>query len=329
MIEEGAARVPREATSRLHLALACLAVGVGGFLLGIQIDGSGAIAGTGYTTLGIGALVALVATFVQASFTGHLPRSPLQAFSAATGFCGLAFIVAGVLAPGGALMFFEVFLLLWLLSRRRDPDQASWPEVSRGAFALIAVMGLFRFWITYQGSRHSWAVISVDVPLLSWIEVDWLDPVSSVSLGSFTPHELGFPATGIDFPLTLSLWALGFVLCATGLWMRSRASSEYESDRIHALIATLPAPILAMVERLLPEDEWEDLGLFGLPERRLARRIEKLVGERVARQRLFQEAYARGGGALEQLPEGFGGVIGRALTGFSEPSAPERDSKED
>ncbi len=323
---EGAAQVPAHAASRLHLALACLSIAAGGLLLGLQIDGSGDIAGTGYAVLGIGALVALVATLAQASASGHLPRSPLQAFATAASFAGLTFITAGVLAPGGAIMFFEVLLLIWFLARRRDKDQTGWPEVSRGGFVLIALMGIFRFWVTYQGSRHQWAVISVDVPLLSGIDADWIRPVSSVSLGSFTPMELGFPPTGIDFPLTLALWALGFVLCAAGLWIQARASREYESDRIHALISSLPPAIVAMVAKLLPEDEWEDLELFGLPERRLARRIETLVEERVTRQRLFQEAYSAGERTLSSLPEGFSGGIGRALIGYGE--GPPADSSE-
>jgi hypothetical protein len=247
-----------------------------------------------------------------------LPRSPLQAFATATGFAGLTFITAGVLAPGGAIMFFEVLLLIWFLARRRDKDQTGWPEVSRGGFVLIALMGVFRFWVTYQGSRHQWAVISIDVPFLSGIDADWIRPVSS-----FTPLELGFPPAGIDFPLTLALWALGFVLCAAGLWIKARASREYESDRIHALISTLPSAIVAMVEKLLPEDEWEDLGLFGLPERQLARRIETLVEERVTRQRLFQEAYSAGERSLRSLPDGFSGGIGRALIGFGDGPQPD------
>ena len=324
-MSEGSATVPADATSRLHLALSCLAIAAGGVLLGVQVDASGDFAGTGHTALGIGALIALVATLAQASASGHLPRSPLQAFSTVAGFCGLCFITAGVLAPGGAIMFFEVLLLIWFLARRRNPDQASWPEISRGGLVLVALMGVFRFWVTYQGSRHEWAVMSVDVPLLSGIDADWIRPVSSVSLGSFTPHELGFPPAGIDFPMTLGLWSLGFVLCAAGLWIQARASREYESDRIHALISSLPPAIGLMVEKLIPEDDWEDLGLFGLPERRLARRIETLVGERVTQQRLFQEAYAAGERSLAGLPEGFTGGVGRALIGYGDGSPPSGD----
>lgn len=325
-MQEGAAQVPANATSRFHLALACLSIAAGGLLLGLQVDGNGDVAGTGYTVLGIGALVALVATLAQAGASGHLPRSPLQAFATIASFAGLTFITAGVLAPGGAIMFFEVLLLIWFLARRRNQEQSGWPEVSRGGFVLIALMGAFRFWVTYQGSRHEWAVISIDVPFLSGIDADWIRPVSSVSLGSFTPLELGFPPAGIDFSLTLVLWALGFVLCAAGLWIKARASREYESDRIHALVSSLPPEIVAMVEKLLPEDEWEDLDLFGLPERQLARRIETLVGERVTRQRLFQEAYSAGERSLSSLPEGFSGGIGRALIGYGE--VPPKGSEE-
>ena len=314
------AKVERNASSRLHLALACLAIALGGLLLGIQIDGNGDFVGTGFTSLGIGALVALCATVAQAGASGHLPRSPLQAFAAAAGFFGIAFISSGVLAPGGVILFFEVVLLAWFLSRRRNTDQTSWPEVSRAGFLLVAFMGLFRFWITYQGSRHEWAVVSVDVPLLSSIRASWLEPVQTISLGSFTPHELGFPPAGIDFPLTLTLWAAGFALCAAGLWIKGQASREYENDRIHALVSTLPPGMANMVQQVLPEDEWETLELHGLPERRLARRIEALVGERVARQRQFHVAYQAGTTLLTEGGAGFEGGVRDALNRYREPA---------
>ncbi|MEM7516273.1 MAG: hypothetical protein AAF368_05030, partial [Planctomycetota bacterium] len=88
-------------SARLHLALACLAIALGSALLAVQVDATGSIVGTGFTALGIGSLVALIASMFQAGATRSLPRTPLQLFSTAIGFFGLASLVAGVLAPGG------------------------------------------------------------------------------------------------------------------------------------------------------------------------------------------------------------------------------------
>ncbi len=308
----------REDASRLHLALSCLAIATGGLLLAVQIDSAGHLVGTGFATLGIGALVALIASLVQAGATGSLPRTTLQLFSTGIGFFGLASLVSGVLAPGGSWMFFEVALLLWALARRRDREQARWPEISRNSLVLIGALLLFRLWITYQGSRHAWEVVSIDVPLLSSIDVDWLAPVQSISLGSFTPHELGFPPDGIDFPLTTCLWALGFALCAVGLAWRNQATREVENDRIHDLIHTLPPGTARLVERLLPEEEWEELGLHGRPERALARRIEALVGERLQRERAIRRALDETTLELGTgLGAGFASEITRAVVRFS------------
>lgn len=306
-------------SARLHLALACLAIALGSALLAVQVDATGSVVGTGFTALGIGSLVALIASMFQAGATRSLPRTPLQLFSTAIGFFGLASLVAGVLAPGGGWMFVEVFLLLWVLSRPRSEEQSRWPEIGRGTIFLVGVMLLFRLWITYQGARRAWEVISIPVPLVSSIESDWLAPIQSISLGSFTPHELGFPPTGLRFPPTLALWALGFVLCAAGLWLRNVATREVENDRIDALIHTLPPVLARLVERILPEDEWEELGLHGLPERRLARRIEALVTERVARERNIRRAFAESSEHLLPGPEeGFSGSITRALARYKE-----------
>ena len=124
--------LPRTSTrhAELHLALACLMIGLGGLLLGLQVDGNGDLVGTGFTALGVGALVALAASLVQAGVAGRLPTDWLAGFSAACGFVGMSVCVAGVLAPGGAWMFAEVLLLFWLLARRRKRIQPGGPERS-------------------------------------------------------------------------------------------------------------------------------------------------------------------------------------------------------
>jgi hypothetical protein len=310
-----------ERTASWQLVLAGLMIALGGLLLGMQVDGGGALVGTGYTSLGIGALVALVATLVQASVAGRVPRDPLAGFSALLGFCGLAFLVSGVLAPGGSWMFFEVFVLFWLLARQRDRFSSGGPEIGGGSLLLVTLMLLFRLWITWQGSEHRWALMSVEVPFLSSLSVDWLEPVKRVSLGSFSPTELGFPPTGLDFPLSMTLWSVGFAFCAGGLWMRGSAAREHENDRIHSLIQTLPGAAAALVVRIVPEEEWETLGLHGLSERRLASRLEALVAERL---RSYRDVHA----TIEQSPlpdlgpgEDFQHIVGRAFVERSLPSA--------
>jgi hypothetical protein len=308
------------------LALASLAIAAGGLLLGLQVDGNGALAGTGYAALAIGGLVALVATLLQVTSSGRLPRDPAAAAAAAAAFLGLAFVVSGVLAPGGPWMFCEVFVLLWLLARRRSRTQAGGPEVSGGSLMLLGLMLLFRLWITWQGSQHRWQVASVDIPVLSWIPLRWLEPVQAVELGSFTPDELGFPPTGIDFALTASLWAAGFCLCAAGLWLRGRAAAEHEDDRIHDLIQTLPPGPARLVERLLPEAEWAALGLHGLPERALGKRIEALVGERILRHGQIRAALEADPPGRLRAAGGFAGEIVQALGGAG-PGAHDRGER--
>jgi len=313
----------------LQLLLACAMIALGGVLLGLQVDGNGALAGTGYTALGVAALVALIASLIQASVAGRVPRDRITGLSIVCGYCGLTFVVAGVLAPGGTWMFFEVLLLFWVLARRRTLVQTSGPEIGGGTLLLVTLMLLFRLWITWKGSESDWALVSVDVPILSWLPMSWLDPVKTISLGSFTPHELGFPATGLDFPLSMTLWSAGFALCASGLWLKSRAAREHENDRIDDLIHTLPPAPAALVVRLVPEEEWEALGLHGLSERLLARRIEALVGRRIQTYREVQIALARTPLPAIGAGEGFVELVSRALERGSEPApAPSTRSAE-
>jgi hypothetical protein len=116
---------PRATQARWMMAWAGLAIALGGTLLSLQVDGNHDLVGTGYTALSIGGLVALVATLLQVGSSGRLPRDVATALSSTAAFLGVAFIVAGVLAPGGPWMFMEVFVLLWLLARRRTRAQAA------------------------------------------------------------------------------------------------------------------------------------------------------------------------------------------------------------
>jgi len=298
------------------IVLGAILVGVGGLLLGLQVDANGAWCGTGLAPLAIGALLALGAIAVRVgSSTGRMPRDDVGIAAVVAGFFGLTFAIGGALAPGGPWMFFEVLLLVAVVTlRKADARTGHW--IAPSALGLLAVFLLFRLWISYQGSQLRWQVMSVDVPVVSWIPFDFLDPVKHVALGSFTPLEMGFPPAGLDFALSTTLWALGFAACVAGMMLVQSSTIEHENDRIHALIRTLPPSVADVVERLLPEDEWRELGLHGLPERRLARRIESAVAERVRRQDALRRALEQSkmlGNSADA--DGFSADIRRALTG--------------
>lgn len=301
---------PRESLAARQLLYACLVIALGGLLLGLQIDGNGELVGTGYSSLGVGALVALAAVLFGSGRDTHPPRDLVGGFSALCGFLGLAFVVSAVLAPGGGWMFFEVLLLSVALSRAGREQ----PVLSRGTVALLAVLLLFRLWISYQGSQHRWEVMSLDVPVLSSLPFDFLAPIQSVELGEFTPRELGFPPAGLDFAPSLALWSAGFVLCVVGLAWRSHAATEYENDRIHAVIAELPPTLANIVARILPESQWADLGLHGLADRPLRKKLEELVIARIAARRELELAAQSRELLAITNPGGFSGEILRALT---------------
>lgn len=289
------------------IALSCVMIACGGFLLGVQVDTQGVVSGTGLLTLGLGALVTLVASAWRARTERIVPRDGTLLFAALFGFLGMSFLVGGVLAPGGPWMFAELLLLLLLMARSQDPgNRPAW------LWWFVALL-LFRLWITWQGSQHEWQILSVPIPILSWIPLDVLAPVQSIELGTFTPADLAFPPLGLDFRLSVAIWSAGFALCAGGLWMLRLAAREHERDRIHERIHTLPGPLATLVERLLPETEWEALGLHGLSERQLAQRIEELVRARVQQHRIIAAEYQR----LEPLswtsPGGFQGAVQAAL----------------
>jgi hypothetical protein len=297
-----------------HVSIAALLVGLGGLLLGLQVDADGRFSGTGLTTLGIGALLALVSSVAQARSAGGLPRDGVGALAVVAAFLGLAFVVAGALAPGGPWMFFEVFLLFALVAARRRAPDSSPRWIGGPTLVALGLMLLFRLWVSYQGSEHRWQVLSIGIPVLSWIPFEFLDPIKSVSLGSFTPRELGFPPAGLSFALSMTMWAVGFCLAAGGIALAQSAALEHENDRIHDLIQTLPPSLARLVERLLPEEEWQALGLHGLPERRLAKRIEALASERFRRQREIEAMFRAGGTPALPPAGGFAGELWQALS---------------
>ena len=317
-----AAAAARASTAQWTIALGALAIAVGSLLLGIQVDANGRWSGTGFAPLAIGTMLALVATLVRRGAGIRVPRDPSGAFAAASSFFALAVLLGSVLAPGGPWMFAEVVVLLVVVALRRPDARARERWLGPGALVVLGLMLLFRLWISYQGSEHRWQVLSIGVPILSSLPFEWLAPVQSVALGSFTPHELGFPPAGLDFALTTTAWAAGFSLCAAGLLVVQAAAREHENDRIDALIHSLPPALAALVDRLIPEEEWESLGLHGLSDRQLAKRIEALVGERIQRQREFQSAWEASSSVALATHGTFGAGIGQALT---RPVAPPRE----
>jgi hypothetical protein len=285
-------------------------IACGGVLLGVQVDANRGFSGTGYAALALGGAIALVSTIVRARGSQGLPRDFSGAFAALSAFLGLAFVAGAVLAPGGPWMLAE-FAALLVLALRRPRDGSRW--IASPSLWLMVVLFLFRLWITYQGSRNHWQVLSVPIPVLSWLPFDFLEPIQSVALGSFTPWELGLPPAGVDFPITLGLWSGGFALSAAGLFVVQLAAREHENDRVHDVIHTLPGALASLVERLLPEEEWETLGLHGLPTRLLCKRIEALVRERAQRQREIATALERAQLLALTHDEGFSGSIQGAL----------------
>jgi len=326
-------------TSRQHSSVTGIVggawlVGIGGLLLGLQVDLNGSISGTGWVAFAIGALMAVGAALVRlrgdasrvragegqlersAAADVALPRDTPGIVAVITSFLALAFLLSGVLVPGGPWLFFEIFVLgAVIVVRRNRADSGRW--LSNGMLMMLAGMLLFRLWIAYQGGRNQWALVSIDVPVLSWLPFGFLDPVKRLSLGSFTPDEFGFPPAGLSFAPTLAAWSIGFVLCVAGLVWAQTSAREHENDRIHALIRTLPSGLANFVERILPEDEWHALGLHGLPERRLARRIESIVAERMARQKELQAALESGKFLAQTNSGGFAGEIYRSIVDAS------------
>jgi hypothetical protein len=308
----------RRGPAARSLALACVVTALGGLLLGLQVDGNGDLSGTGFVALGVGGVVALAAELLGPWSASTMPRDALTALSTAAGFLGLAFVVAGVLAPGGSWMFAEVLLLIAVLARSRAGG------VPRGSIALLALLFVLRLWIAYQGSEHRWQLATIEVPIVSSIPLKILEPIQRVDLGQFTPDEMGFPRAGLAFGPTLALWSAGFALAVAGLAWRARAALEHENDRIHATIQDLPPNLARLVERLIPEDRWGDLGLHGLSDRRLRKKLEQIFAERIAARSEIERALGEVQLLSTTNPGGFAGELYRTIETspprFSRPS---------
>ncbi len=304
-----------------QLGFACLLIAIGGVLLALQLDGDGAIVGTGFAPLGIGAVVALAATLLAGKGRTSLPRDGLDVLSTASAFLGLAFLVAGVLAPGGSWLFFEVLILLWLLTRRGPEGKSDGPILTPGSCVALTLMLLLRLWIAYQGSENRWQLMQISVPILSSIPWSVLDPIKTIQLGSFDPTEMGLPVTGMRFGSTLALWSCGFAALASGLMWRSRAAYEFENDRIHGTIQTLPHALARLVERLVPEEDWKRLGLHGLSERLRCKRIEALVEKEMRSRREFDHLVRQTPFLELPMSNPFATAVESAIVG--EPQKPE------
>lgn len=284
---------PKESTAPEQLVLACVLIAAGGLLLGLQRQSTGELCGTGFSALGMGALMALVPLGFALARRGegpHAPRDGLSLLSALCGFCGVAFLVSGILVPGGPWMFLQALLLFFVLTRR-SVTEGGGLKLSHGTALLCGLFLLLRLWVTYQGARNQWAAVSIDVPVLSgWtFAPEWM---RTISLGDFSAKEFSIPPVGLHFAHTMALWAVGFALVMTGLWLRHRSQLEYENDRIHLTIQELPPKLAQLVEKLLPEEEWVALGLHGLPARARRKRLSALTEERLRGQLEFVRAWA-------------------------------------
>lgn len=300
----------RERSNELELALSTAMIAAGGVLLGVQLDTLRRVHGTGFGGVAMGLFVALFATALVAR-RATLPRDAVAWWGTLGSLFGVAFVVGGVLVPGGPWMFVELGLLTWLFARTRA---APGLFVTPAAVISLAVMLLFRLWLTYQASRGEFQVGTIKVPLISRLPDDFLGDFQHITIGSFTADDLMFPATeGLDFPATSAVWAFGFVQVIVGLAWRARAAREHEDDRVHATIRRLPPELAHLVERLLPEDEWPQLGLHALSDRKLEKRIEELVRERVGRAREIDERLRRLARPDHGMDTGFGAQIAGAL----------------
>lgn len=277
-----------ESSSAQRVLWSTWLVFAGGLLLGVQRQVTGEWVGTGYVALGVGAVVALFGlVFSLAGGWSELrvPRDGLSLLSAAAGFAGIAFLTSAALVPGGNWMFAEAAFLVLLLAKRdtRAAPVGEGPTLRMGAILVFAAFLLFRLWLTYQGSQHRWAAISIDLPLVPFLPLDLPSSWTTIELGQFSAAEFGFPRVGLDFSSTVLAWGAGFALCAAGLWLRQRAALEYEDDRIQATIEELPPALADLVQRVLPEEEWMTLGLHGLSDRRRRKRISQLTEARITR----------------------------------------------
>ncbi len=329
--DDGAGDAAGERSAADQVVLACGMIALGGLLLGLQRQADGSFCGTGYASLAMGALIALLPTvFALAGASPHgvpiLPRTWLAALSGVCGFAGLAFVASGVLLPGGPWMFVEALVLLLVLSRRGREGEIAGVRASRGTIVSLALLLLLRLWITYQGVRHEWAAVSFEVPLLS--RLPWMpEKFARISLGDFSAAEFGIPEQGLAFAHTVALWTGGLALCAGGLWWRHKAAVEHENDRVHATIQRLPPGLATLVELILPEDEWREIGLHGLSERQRKKRLVLLTQERVLRQIEFNRAFRIGPIVLAHDAPVFAREIHGVIEGYAAPALAPRSSE--
>jgi hypothetical protein len=260
------------------ISLGVLLAGACGVCGAAWIDPDLAIAGTGHASLAAGVVVALVASLARGTGSLGVPQDAAGAIARLGWFSAQAFLVALVLAPGGAWLFAELLLLLALLARREATG--AWLGFGGAAFAALVGALAFKLWILHQGSEGRWQVASVPVPIISSLPFEALKPLSAVELGMFTADELGLPPAGLHYGLVALLLVVGFACGVAGTALCAHGAREHEDDRIDALLCTLPPPLARSVEALVPEREWAALGLHGLPQRKLARRLEELVRER-------------------------------------------------
>lgn len=325
---------PNERSSGAQIATACAMIAAGGLLMGLQRRADGALAGTGFASLGMGAVIALLPTVTALSGASRgsggpiLPRDWLSALSGLCGFAGLAFVASGVLVPGGPWMFIEALLLLLVLSRRNRDGEVAGLQITSGTLLWLAVLWLARLWVTYRGVTNEWAALRFEVPLLG--SLPWLPEwMRVISLGDFTAEEFGIPAVGLHFAQTITFWAVGMALCVGGLWWRHRAAIEYENDKVHGSVQRLPPALTAVVNLLLPEDEWRELGLHGLSERQRCKRVVQLTQERVVRQAELNRVLAGGLPLLSSDAPPFAHELQRLFSDVRMPALPASGSNEE
>lgn len=263
-------------TAHTAIQWGVLLAGVAGLCGAVWVDANGALAGVGYAPLAAGSIVALVALLARRG--AGMPHDA-WALGARIGlYAALSFLLALVLAPDGAWLYAELVILVLLLTRERP--RMAWLGLGASTFVWLCIALAFKLWLLRQGSLQQWQVVQLDVPVVSWVPLDILRPFQTIDIGSFTASELGLPPSGLAFGLTALVLAVGFVSAVASIALLSWGEAEHEDDRVAALLSTLPPAVAQLVEVLIPEREWSTLGLHGLSDRKLARRMEELVRER-------------------------------------------------
>ncbi len=263
---------------KAHTAIqwGALLASVAGLCGAVWIDANGAPAGVGYAPLAAGSIVALVALLARRG--AGMPHDAWALCARVGLYAALSFLLALVLAPDGAWLYAELVVLVLLLTRERP--RTAWLGFGASTFVWLCIALAFKLWLLRQGSLQQWQVAQLDVPVVSWVPLDILRPFQTIDIGSFTASELGLPPSGLAFGLTSLVLAVGFVSAVASIALLSWGEAEHEDDRVAALLSTLPPAVAQLVEALIPEREWSALGLHGLSDRKLARRMEELMRER-------------------------------------------------